>query len=375
MVEKFMLLSNGVKIPSIGFGTYKSGDDEETAKIIKNALNLGYKMIDTASFYNNEVGIGNGIKESDIDRKDIFIVTKLWNDDHGYDNTIEAFNKSLNNLQVDYIDLYLIHWPNKLNAETWRAFEDLYKAGKVKAIGVCNFKIGHLEELKKNGYYERCYTELEKRNVKKEDIIKTTTNPIQKQGDLAILKGNLAPEGAVIKHSAVPKEMQDAVLKARPFDSEEEAIKAVLTGVIQPGEAIIIRYEGPKGSGMPEMFYTTEAIASDSRISASTALITDGRFSSATRGPAIGHVSPEASEGGPIALIANEDLIRINVAERKLEIIGVKGEEKTPEEIDEILKERKSRWIKPAPKYTKGPLGIYTRFAVSPMKGGYIEIK
>ena len=233
----------------------------------------------------------------------------------------------------------------------------------------------NLEELKKNGYYERCYTELEKRNVKKEDIIKTTTNPIQKQGALAILKGNLAPEGAVIKHSAVPKEMQDAVLKARPFDSEEEAIKAVLTGVIQPGDAIIIRYEGPKGSGMPEMFYTTEAIASDSRISASTALITDGRFSGATRGPAIGHVSPEASEGGPIALIENEDLIRINVAERKLEIIGVKGEEKTPEEIDEILKERKSRWIKPAPKYTKGPLGIYTRFAVSPMKGGYIEIK
>ena len=149
MVEKFMLLSNGVKIPSIGFGTYKSGDDEETAKIIKNALNLGYKMIDTASFYNNEVGIGNGIKESGIDRKDIFIVTKLWNDDHGYDNTIEAFNKSLNNLQVDYIDLYLIHWPNKLNSETWKAFEHLYKTVKVKSIGVCNFKIGHLEELKK----------------------------------------------------------------------------------------------------------------------------------------------------------------------------------------------------------------------------------
>ena len=149
MVEKFMLLSNGVKIPSIGFGTYKSGDDEETAKIIKNALNLGYKMIDTASFYNNEVGIGNGIKESGIDRKDIFLVTKLWNDDHGYDKTIEAFNKSLNNLQVDYIDLYLIHWPNKLNAETWRAFEHLYETGKVKAIGVCNFKVEHLEELKK----------------------------------------------------------------------------------------------------------------------------------------------------------------------------------------------------------------------------------
>ena len=146
---KFKVLSNGIKIPSIGFGTYKSGDNNETAEIVKYALECGYRQIDTASFYNNEVGIGNAIKESKVKREDIFLVTKLWNDDHGYDKTIEAFNNSLKRLQVEYLDLYLIHWPNKLNAETWRAFEDLYKAGKVKAIGVCNFKIGHLEELKK----------------------------------------------------------------------------------------------------------------------------------------------------------------------------------------------------------------------------------
>lgn len=146
---KFKVLSNGIKIPSIGFGTYKSGDNNETAEIVKYALECGYRQIDTASFYGNEVGIGNAIKESKVKREDIFLVTKLWNDDHGYDKTIEAFNNSLKRLQVEYLDLYLIHWPNKLNAETWRAFEDLYKAGKVKAIGVCNFKIGHLEELKK----------------------------------------------------------------------------------------------------------------------------------------------------------------------------------------------------------------------------------
>ena len=149
MNENFKVLSNGIKMPSIGFGTYKSGSDEETAKIVKYALNIGYRQIDTASFYGNEVGIGNGIKESRINREDIFLVTKLWNDDHGYDKTIEAFNKSLERLQVNYIDLYLVHWPNKLNSETWKAFEYLYKTGKVKAIGVCNFKIGHLEELKK----------------------------------------------------------------------------------------------------------------------------------------------------------------------------------------------------------------------------------
>ena len=146
---KFKVLSNGIKIPSIGFGTYKSGDNNETAEIVKYALECGYRQIDTASFYGNEVGIGNAIKESKVKREDIFLVTKLWNDDHGYDKTIEAFNNSLKRLQVEYLDLYLIHWPNKLNAETWRAFEDLYKAGKIKAIGVSNFKPHHLEALMK----------------------------------------------------------------------------------------------------------------------------------------------------------------------------------------------------------------------------------
>ena len=148
-MRKFKVLSNGIKIPSIGFGTYKSGDNNETAEIVKYALECGYRQIDTASFYGNEVGIGNAIKESKVKREDIFLVTKLWNDDHGYDKTIEAFNNSLKRLQIEYLDLYLIHWPNKLNAETWRAFEHLYETGKVKAIGVCNFKVEHLEELKK----------------------------------------------------------------------------------------------------------------------------------------------------------------------------------------------------------------------------------
>ena len=146
MVRK---LSNGVDIPSIGFGTYKLGEEQEVRDKVKLALKLGYRQIDTASFYGNEEGVGKGIAESGIDRKDIFLVTKLWNDDHGYEETINAFNKSIKKLGVDYLDLCLIHWPNKLNSETWRAFEDLYKEGKVRAIGVCNFKIGHLEELKK----------------------------------------------------------------------------------------------------------------------------------------------------------------------------------------------------------------------------------
>lgn len=233
----------------------------------------------------------------------------------------------------------------------------------------------NLDELKMNGYYDVCYQHLAEKGVQKEDILKTIKNPIQAQGAIAILKGNLAPEGAVVKHSAVAKEMLQATLIARTFDSEEEAMEAVLTKEINPGDAVIIRYEGPKGSGMPEMFYTTEAIASDPELVSTTALITDGRFSGATRGPAIGHISPEASEGGPIALVEEGDLIKLDIPNRSIDIIGVKGEESSKEEIERILIERKAKWIKPKPKYTKGALGIYTRLAVSPMKGGYMEYK
>ncbi|WP_113675302.1 dihydroxy-acid dehydratase [Vallitalea guaymasensis] len=233
----------------------------------------------------------------------------------------------------------------------------------------------NLEELKKNGYYEKCHEYLKELNIKPEEIIKNKNNPIQAQGAIAILKGNLAPEGAVVKHSAISKKLMQVVLKARPFDSEEEAIKAVLTKEVQPSDAVFIRYEGPKGTGMPEMFYTTEAIASDEELVESIALITDGRYSGATRGPAIGHVSPEASEGGPIALVEKDDLIKIDIPNRVLSIIGVNGVEKSEEEMTEILRMRKDKWQKPAPKYTKGALGAYTALAVSPMKGGYMDCK
>ena len=127
----------------------------------------------------------------------------------------------------------------------------------------------------------------------------------------------------MVKHTVVPKEMFEATLKARPFDCEEDAIHAVLTHEIKPGDAVIIRYEGPKGSGMPEMFYTTEAIASDAELGASIALLTDGRFSGASKGPAIGHISPEAAEGGPIALVEEGDLFEINIPNRVLRIVGI----------------------------------------------------
>lgn len=230
----------------------------------------------------------------------------------------------------------------------------------------------NLEDLKKNGFYDKCEGYLKKWGLKRTDVIRTFDEPIGDDGTVGILRGNLAPEGSVVKHSAVPKEMFKAVLKARPFDCEEDAIAAVLSHRIQPGDAVFIRYEGPKGSGMPEMFYTTEAISSDPELGKTIALITDGRFSGASKGPAIGHVSPEAAEGGPIALVEEGDLIRIDIPERVLEIVGIHGQEMSREEVDKVLAERKAAWKPKAPKYTKGVLKIYSEHAVSPMKGGYM---
>lgn len=238
----------------------------------------------------------------------------------------------------------------------------------------------NLEELKGNGFYERCEKWLDNFNkrysvkLKREDIIRPYDKAIGTDGSIAVLRGNLAPEGAVIKHTACPKEMFKAVLTARPFDSEEECLDAVLKHKVKKGDAVFIRYEGPKGSGMPEMFYTSEAISSDKELGRSIALITDGRFSGASTGPVIGHCSPEAVDGGPIALVEEGDLIEIDVMERKLNIVGVKGQRKTLDEIDEILKERRADWKPREPKYKKGVLRLFSEHAASPMKGAYLDL-
>ena len=218
----------------------------------------------------------------------------------------------------------------------------------------------NLEELKHNGFYETCHSYLEKWNLKPADVIRSFDTPIGTDGTVAVLRGNLAPEGSVVKHSAVPREMFQAVLKAKPFDCEEDAIAAVLSGSIHPGDAVFIRYEGPKGSGMPEMFYTTEAISSDPELGKSIALITDGRFSG-------------ASKGGPIALVEEGDLIHIDIPARILEIIGIKGQELSAKEVEQILEERRKKLQPREPKYKKGVLKIYSEHAVSPMRGGYME--
>lgn len=151
-------LHNGAHIPCIGFGTYQAQNGEIAVSAVKKAIALGYRHIDTAAGYGNEESVGIAVKQSGIGREEIFITSKLQNTEHGYENTMKAFEQTMKNLDMDYLDLYLIHWPNPVkyrnewqsaNAGTWKAFEELYKAGRIRAIGISNFHPRHIDELMK----------------------------------------------------------------------------------------------------------------------------------------------------------------------------------------------------------------------------------
>jgi dihydroxy-acid dehydratase len=192
-----------------------------------------------------------------------------------------------------------------------------------------------------------------------EDVIRPLTKAYHKEGGIAILRGNLAPDGAVVKQSAVSKGMMKFEGVAKVFDSEEDAMKIILAGKINSGDIVVIRYEGPKGGpGMREMLSPTAAITGMG-LSESVSLITDGRFSGGTRGPCIGHISPEAMEGGPIAIIRNGDRIRIDILKRKIDLML----------SDKEIKKRLSNWRPPDPKIKKGYLSRYAKMVSSAGKG------
>lgn len=147
-LSSYTTLSNEVKMPWMGFGVYQVEDGEETVASVVSAINHGYRSIDTASFYGNEKSVGEALKQVEVPREDLFITTKVWNDEQGYDQTLAAFERSREKLGIDVVDLYLVHWPvTGMYKETWQAMEALYREGKVRAIGVCNFNIEHLEDL------------------------------------------------------------------------------------------------------------------------------------------------------------------------------------------------------------------------------------
>lgn len=241
--------------------------------------------------------------------------------------------------------------------------QDLYEAGGVSAV---------MKELTRKGLIN---TEvmtvglntvgqvIENACIELRDVIRTVDNPWHATGGIAVLKGNLAPDGAAVKRTAVAPEMWKHVGPARVFDLEEEAQQAIYSGAIKEGDVVVIRYEGPKGGpGMREMLIATSALVGMG-LDKKVALITDGRFSGATRGPAIGHISPEAAEGGPIALLQDGDIIEIDINAKKLEV----------HLSEEELAQRKLDWCPPKPKVEKGYLYQYSKLASSASKGAVLN--
>ena len=242
--------------------------------------------------------------------------------------------------------------------------EDLNEAGGVYAV---------MNELRELGLlHEDCITvtgntigeNIKDCENKNPQVIRPLDNPYSKTGGLAVLKGNLAPDGSVVKRSAVVDEMMVHKGPARVFECEEDAIVAIKGGKIIPGDVVVIRYEGPKGGpGMREMLNPTSAIAGMG-LGSSVALITDGRFSGASRGASIGHVSPEAAVGGPIALVEEGDIIKINIPEMTLEL----------DVSDEVLAERRKNWTPREPKVTTGYLARYASMVTSGNRGAILAI-
>jgi len=208
--------------------------------------------------------------------------------------------------------------------------------------------------------------------VTKNEIIRPRDDPFGTDGGVAVLYGNLAPGGAMIKAFSVPKEMHVHTGPARVFDFEEEAVHALVARQVKPGDVLVIRYEGPRANGMPEMYYATAVLSNDPALNTTTAIITDGRYSGAMKGPCIGHVAPEAIEGGPIALVHDGDLIEINVPRRLLEIVGTDGEHRAPEEVEAILTERRRIWKPLLPRHDSGILSLYSRVARGTSEGASI---
>ena len=243
--------------------------------------------------------------------------------------------------------------------------EDLNEAGGVYAV---------MNELNKKGLLKTDLMTVTGKTVgenieacvnRNPEVIRPIENPYSETGGIAVLKGNLAPDTGVVKRSAVVPEMMVHEGPARVFDCEEDAIAAIKGGKIVPGDVVVIRYEGPKGGpGMREMLNPTSAIAGMG-LGSSVALITDGRFSGASRGASIGHVSPEAAVGGPIALVEEGDIISINIPENRLDM----------KVSDEVLAERRAKWQPREPKVTTGYLARYREMVTSGNRGAVLEIK
>ncbi|MDI3493513.1 MAG: dihydroxy-acid dehydratase [Desulfomicrobiaceae bacterium] len=276
-----------------------------------------------------------------------------------------VFREAGLHLDLDFFDAISRGTPNlcRLSPAGSQHIEDLHEAGGIPAVMSELANLGILDLSVPTVTGKTLGENLAGVRVLRTDVIRPATAPYSPEGGIAILRGSLAPGGAVVKQSAVAAEMLQREARARVFDGEEAAVAAILGGAIQPGDVVVIRYEGPKGGpGMREMLTPTSAI-SGMGLGESVALITDGRFSGGTRGAAIGHVSPEAAEAGPIALVEDGDIIGIDIPNRRLDLM-----------VDEAeLARRKAAW-KPVKKEITSPvLRRYARLAASAAQGAVFD--
>ncbi len=268
-------------------------------------------------------------------------------------------------IDLDIVNTISSRTPNlcKLSPAGPHHMQDLYEAGGVQAVmrELASKELLHLGQPTVSG---KTIGEIVKQSkVLDHNIIRPINKPYSETGGIAVLRGSLAPDGAVVKRSAVAPEMMVHQGPARVFNSEEEAYEAILNGKIEKKDVIVIRYEGPRGGpGMKEMLSPTSAIAGMG-LDKDVALITDGRFSGATRGASIGHVSPEAMAGGPIAVVQDGDIISINIPEGRLDILVE----------DEVLQDRLNKWKAPAPKINHGYLKRYARMVTSANTGAVLK--
>jgi dihydroxy-acid dehydratase len=227
----------------------------------------------------------------------------------------------------------------------------------------------NLEQISRSHFFEERLGYLHNFKIPPSEIIRPLSDPFVAEGGVAILRGNIAPGGAMIKSFSVPDEMHVHVGPARVFDDEQDCLAALRQNAIKAGDVMVIRYEGPRANGMPEMYFASAVLAADPVLSHTTALVTDGRYSGAMKGPSIGHVSPEALDGGPIALVEEGDLIEINIHERKLAVVGLEGRRVIESEVARAFAERRARWTPPPPRHTTGILSLYARVATSASEG------
>ena len=268
-------------------------------------------------------------------------------------------------LTVDRIDKLSRETPHiaKMNPAAAPNVPDFHRAGGVPAVMKEILPLLHGDAMTVSG--KTMAENVAGAVIQNKNIIKSFNEPWSKGGGLAVLRGNLAPNTCVTKPAAIAPEMHRFKGRAHCFDSEETANQAILEGQVKEGEVVVIRYEGPKGGpGMREMFKAMKLIYGKG-LALKTALITDGRFSGTNNGCFVGHISPEAAEGGPLAVVEDGDIITIDVPEGRLEL----------DVSDQTIKERLARWKRPEPKFKRGYLAIYSRLAESADKGAIIRHK